>query len=139
MEEEGSTRITFLGDKHLTTEDFFAHKLRTISILGDINIDVRGSRESREPLRIEVFSVIGDTRIIIPRGMKVKNKLKNLLGDYELLRNAEESTPEQDPTEANGTCILEGFSLLGDISIQEEGSRKKGFLQKFFKGRGNRE
>ncbi|MFO7729663.1 MAG: LiaF-related protein [Spirochaetia bacterium] len=133
-EGDDDTKVTLIGDQHLTEEDFTNKKVQSLSILGDVNIDIRRFRNYEEPIRIKIFSVIGDTRIIIPRGMKVKNRFKSLLGDYELLRNNEESFQQESFEECRGTCILEGFSLLGDISIQEEGSKKKGFLQKFFKG-----
>jgi hypothetical protein len=132
-EESSDAKIVILGDQHLTAEDFCGKEIKTISIIGDVNIDIRRFRNSPEPVRIKIYSLIGDTRVIIPRGMKVKNRVKNLLGDYELVRNRPgDQPPEQQ--EDQGFCILEGFNLLGDISIQEEGSRKKGFLRNFFKG-----
>lgn len=118
----------------IAAEDFSNKKIRSLSILGDVNIDIRGFRNCEDPIRIKICSFIGDTRIIIPKGMKVKNRLKSLLGDYELVWNDEESLQSERFEESKGTCILEGFSILGDISIREEGSKKKGFLQQFFKG-----
>ncbi|MFW6274977.1 MAG: DUF1707 SHOCT-like domain-containing protein [Spirochaetota bacterium] len=131
------TKITLLGDQHLTAEDFSNKRIQSLSILGDVNIDIRRFRDCEEPIRIKIASLIGDTRIIIPRGMQVKNRLKSLLGDYELVRNEESDLQAGHVEESRGTCILEGFSLLGDISIREEGSKKKGFLQQFFKGWNN--
>ncbi len=128
------TKITIFGDQHLSAEDFNNKKVQSLSILGDVNIDIRRFRNYEEPIRIKISSFIGDTRIIIPRGMKVRNHLKSLLGDYKIVRNDEESSQDVGFEECRSTCILEGFSLLGDISIQEEGSKKKGFLQQFFKG-----
>ncbi len=133
-EANDETKITLLGDQHLTAEDFSNKRMQSLSILGDVNIDIRRFRNCEEPIRIKIYSIIGDTRIIIPRGMKVKNRFKSLLGDYEIVRNEDQSSQEESPDESSGTCILEGFSILGDISIREEGSKKKGFLKQFFKG-----
>ncbi|MBN2050738.1 MAG: DUF1707 and DUF2154 domain-containing protein [Spirochaetales bacterium] len=138
-EGDGDTKIAVLGDKHLTAEDFKDKRLQILSIVGDVNIDIRGFRHVVEPIHIKVHSFLGDTRVIIPRGMKVKNRFKSLIGDYELVRNeSPEGSPEGSLEEQRGICVLEGFSVLGDVSIQEEGSRKKGFLQKFFQGWRNR-
>ena len=134
---DDETKLTLIGDQHLTAEDFSNKRIQSLSILGDVNIDIRRFRNSEEPIRIKISSLIGDTRIIIPRGMKIKNRLKSLLGDYELVRNEEQSSHAGHIEESGGICILEGFSLLGDISIREEGSKKKGFLQQFFKGWNN--
>jgi len=134
---DDTVKVALIGDQHLSPEDFYKGRIQTLSILGDVNIDIRRFRNSRDPIRIKIHSFIGDTRIIIPRGMKVKNRLKSLLGDYELVRNDEQSPQEEGLEESKDACILEGFSLLGDISIREEGSRKKGFLQQFFKGWNN--
>lgn len=131
---DDETKITLLGDQHLTAEDFSNKRIQSFSVVGDVNIDIRRFRNCEEPIRIKISSLIGDTRIIIPRGMNVKNRLKSLLGDYELVRADEESLQSERFEESRGTCILEGFSLLGDISIREEGSKKKGFLKQFFKG-----
>ncbi len=132
-EGDDNIKMALLGDQHLTAEDFYRKEISTVSIIGDVNIDIRRFRNSEEPVRVKIYSLIGDTRIIIPRGMKVRNRLKSLLGDYELLRNEREDDGEGSFPVARGTCVLEGFSLLGDISIQEEGSREKGFLRNFFK------
>ncbi len=131
---DDNTKIALIGDQHLTAEDFSNKSIHSLSILGDVNIDIRRFRHCEEPIRIKISSLIGDTRIIIPRGMKVKNRLMSLLGDYELVRNDDENLQAAQFEESEGTCILEGFLLLGDISIREEGSKKKGFLQKFFRG-----
>ncbi len=131
---DDDTKLTIIGDQHLTAEDFSNSRMQSLSILGDVNIDIRRFRNSEEPVRIKLFSLIGDTRIIIPRGMKIKNRSKSLLGDYELVRNEEQSPQDERFEESTATCIIEGFSLLGDLSIREEGSKKKGFLQQFFKG-----
>ncbi len=135
QEGDGQTKIVILGDQHLTGEDFSGRAMKTLSIIGDVNIDVRRFRDSREPIRIKIYSIIGDTRIIIPKGMQVQNRLTNLLGDYKLVRNEEPADASSSVTtyhQSQGVCILEGFNLLGDISIREEGSKKKGFLKKFF-------
>ena len=134
IEKADETKITLIGDQHLTAEDFSNKRIQTLSILGDVNIDIRSFRSCEEPIRIKISSFIGDTRIIIPRGMKIHNRFKSLLGDYELVRSDEENVQEEHLEESKGTCILEGFSLLGDVSIREEGSKKKGFLKQFFKG-----
>lgn len=133
-EADDIAKVALIGDQHLGPENFYKGRIQTLSILGDINIDIRRFRNCQDPIRIKIHSFIGDIRIIIPRGMKVKNRLKSFLGDYKLVRNEEQSAQEKAFEESKGACILEGFSLLGDISIREEGSRKKGFLQQFFKG-----
>jgi hypothetical protein len=133
-EADDTAKVTLIGDQHLGPEDFYKGRIQPLSILGDINIDIRRFRNCEDPIHIKIRSFIGDTRIIIPRGMKVKYRLKSFLDDYKLVRNDEQSLQEEGLEESKGTCILEGFSLLGDISSREEGSRKKGFLQQFFKG-----
>ncbi len=136
-EAHDDTKITLIGDRHLTAEDFSGKRIQTLSILGDVNIDIRRFRHCEEPIRIKLYSFIGDTRVIIPRGMNVINRLKGFLGDYELIRNEEQIQQEGGFEDLPGTCILEGFSLLGDVSIREEGTKKKGFLRQFFKGSNN--
>lgn len=133
-EADDTAKVALIGDQHLGPEDFYKGRIQTLSILGDVNIDIRRFKTCEDPIHIKIHSFIGDTRIIIPRGMIVKNRLKSFLGDYKLVRNDEQSLQEEGLEESKGVCILEGFSLLGDISIREEGSRKKGFLQQFFKG-----
>ncbi len=134
FEADEDTKITLIGDQHLTAEDFSNGRIQSLSILGDVNIDIRRFRNSEGPIRIKIYSFIGDTRIIIPRGMKIQNRFKSLLGDYKLVRNEDQNSQVEQFEESIGTCILEGFSLLGDISIREEGSKKKSFLKQFFKG-----
>ena len=88
-------------------------------------------RPPREPVVLTVFSLLGDTTVIVPRGMRVRNKVVSLLGDNEYRESEEPEAPGAPASQ--GAVILRGFSLLGDIVIQEEGYQKPGFFRSLLK------
>ncbi len=119
------TKIAVIGDHTLSHEDFAGQRVRTVALIGDVKVHLESAPPSSPPFTIAVYSVIGDTTIVIPRGMRVKNRMINVLGDVEVRRNEDSRV---DGT--RGLCVLEGFAVIGDVTIVEEGYRKKGFFRK---------
>lgn len=128
---EVDTKLAIVGDQHIDHHSFETGAVRSIALVGDVTVHLERIPPRRDPVVLTVFSLIGDTTIIVPRGMRVRNKVVSLLGDNEY----RESVDPEDPGApgAQGTCILRGFSLLGDIVIQEEGYQKPGFFRSLLK------
>jgi len=124
-DESDELKLAIIGDQHLTAEDFSGKAMKTLSIIGDVSIDIRRFRNSVDPVCIKVYSLSGDTRIIIPRGMKIKNRMKSILGDYELVRNEEKSedSPEKRPTASSRKLGKIGRKVrpCGGIHLQVRG------------------
>jgi hypothetical protein len=128
---EVETKLAIVGDQHIDHHNFEAGSVRSIALVGDVTVHLERIPPRREPVVLTVFSLIGDTTVIVPRGMRVRNKVVSLLGDNEYHENTEPDVPEVPGS--HGTCILKGFSLLGDIVIQEEGYQKPGFFRSLLK------
>jgi hypothetical protein len=123
------TRVAIIGDQRLDHHDFLNGNVRTVSLIGDVKVHLEKMPRLAEPVVLTVFNLIGDTTLFIPQGMGVKNEVINILGDTEVLRH-----DESDVNGSGGLCIIRGFSLIGDITVKEEGYRKK----KFFRSRRNK-
>lgn len=128
---EVETKIAIVGDQHVDHHSFEAGEVRSIALVGDVTVHLERIPPRSDPVVLTVFSLIGDTTIIVPRGMRVRNKVVSVLGDTEYRESAESEATA--PSGSHGTCILRGFSLLGDIVIQEEGYKKPGFFRSLLK------
>ncbi len=118
------TRVAIIGDQRLDHHDFVNGHVRTLSLIGDVKVHLEKLPRRGEPVVLTVFNLIGDTTLTVPVGMRVKNEVVNILGDTRVLRHDESETHE-----TGNLCIIKGFSLIGDITVKEEGYRKKGFFR----------
>ncbi|MDA3951217.1 MAG: LiaF-related protein [Spirochaeta sp.] len=114
------TRLSIIGDCRIDHQDFGTGEVRTFALIGDVKADLENLPPLTEPVVLTVFSLIGDTKVIIPPGMRVENQLVNVIGDTELFRR--DGSVENS---AVGRCIIRGLSLIGDVKIVEAGYRKK--------------
>lgn len=114
------TRLSIIGDCRIDHQDFGTGEVRTIALIGDVKADLENLPLRADPVVLTVFSVIGDTKVTIPPGMRVENRLVNVIGDTELFRR-----DDSVDNSAVGQCIIRGVSLIGDVKIVEAGYRKK--------------
>lgn len=128
---EADTKPAIVGDQHVDHHSYEPGAIRSIALVGDVTVYLEPPPPGSDPVVLTVFSLIGDTTVIVPRGMSVRNKVVSLLGDTEY-RKSEEPEVAETPG-SQGTCILRGFSLLGDIVIQDEGYEKRGFFRSLLK------
>jgi hypothetical protein len=126
------TRFNVLGDQQIAVDAEDPAVVRSVSLLGDCTVDLRGLSGATGVFLVKVGSILGDTRIVVPRGTPVEFRLINVLGDQTIIKAGggkwrklmkklggaeprEESIPPPGPT-----VVVTGFKLLGDTEIVEE-------------------
>ncbi|MFP4383783.1 MAG: DUF1707 domain-containing protein [Spirochaetia bacterium] len=102
----------FMGDREILPHEFEDDTPVIITILGDQKIDLRTITD-RRTIILNNFSLIGDTKIILPPGYKFKKKHTTLLGDFKFRKRESIRLPEG----SRGTIIMKGFKLIGDVTV----------------------
>ena len=103
------TSFNLIGDGHITLRRDAPRVARTVSIIGDCNVDLRPLAGEPGAVLVKVVAFIGDTRIIVPRGTHVDLRLTNLIGDQTRAKQGggliEETRAEVRPCRRYGEAI----------------------------------
>ena len=127
------TQLNVLGDQHIALGRMDPRVVRSVSVIGDCAVDLRGLSGEGGVILVKIVALIGDTRIIVPRGTPVDIRLLNLIGDQkrkklggrQLKRLARQfgadDTHDPDVADRPGpTVVVTGVRLIGDTEILEE-------------------
>ncbi|MEM8925501.1 MAG: LiaF domain-containing protein [Actinomycetota bacterium] len=103
------SRFALVGDVKvggwLTVEE----DMTIISGVGDITVDLSSAAIGDGGVTVKTWSLVGDTRVIVPDGARVQVETISVLGD-----DAEAVTPPI----GNGPVVrVRSFSLIGDTSV----------------------
>jgi hypothetical protein len=125
------TRFNLLGDQHVAVSPADPAVVRSVSLLGDCEIDLRSLSGRPGAFLVKVAALLGDTTIIVPRGTPVDFRLISLLGDEKrvtggkglkkLAKRLGLGPREEDaqPPAPGPTVVVMGFKLLGDTQVIE--------------------
>jgi hypothetical protein len=118
---EPQYHFAVLGDRRVSADDLAGNDVRLISVIGDHVIDLSDMR-SGAVYEIQSYSLIGDTKIIVPPGVKVVKKMLSIVGDVKRKgpgRKGKPAAGRRESGSVTGTVVLRGFSLFGDVIIQD--------------------
>lgn len=95
------------------------------NIIGDTTIDLSAAAIPAEGLSITIFSLVGDTKVIVPDGVRVQNDSISLLGD-----DTDRLVP---PAPGRPIIRLRSYSAVGDVSVYSLSQVPEGKLRKFWR------
>ncbi|MBN9108252.1 MAG: DUF1707 and DUF2154 domain-containing protein [Pseudonocardia sp.] len=110
-----STLVSVIGDIRRRGRWGLRRKTTAILLIGDVELDLRGAvvtEQGTEPVTVDVWSVIGDTEVVVPDGVEAELVGFTLLGD----RRVDLAPVPRVP----GTPVvrIRVFSLLGDAKLR---------------------
>jgi hypothetical protein len=127
------TRFNLLGDLHVSVMPSEPRVLRAVSVLGDTKVDLRGLSGLPGAFLLKVATLLGDTKIYVPRGTKVVTHLFSLIGGQSqgrkntgfLARIAKGlggvlGKTEEPPRPPGPTVVVTGFKVLGNTKVIED-------------------
>jgi hypothetical protein len=104
--------LAFFDDRRYTGNWLTAKGARGATLLGDIVYDLRECDFSFGVGSLEVFAILGDVRVIVPRGLPVRTRVSRLLGDAVIDPDLSSDLRPGEPG-----LDLRIFSLLGDVKV----------------------
>ncbi len=120
--------FSLIGDFNITDADIGEEPVQMFNGIGDTIIDLRAIGDDRY-IEINQFSLIGDTKILVPEGMIVeKRNLIYVIGEFKRRKRRDLSKflgkltgkkiEEEPPKPPNQSVLrIKGFKLIGDFKI----------------------
>lgn len=120
--------VTIMGDVTRGGGHTLAAHTEIVSGLGDIKLDLTSMKLAAHDVVIDIKSVMGDIKIMVPEGIKVIDQTGRFLGDSKF--DGLVPTGPDAPT-----VTLIGFIILGDVKVY--GPEHVSFSKKLRKWFGN--
>lgn len=110
-----STLVSVIGDIRRRGRWALRRKTTAVLLIGDVELDMRGAivtEQGSEPVTVDVWSIIGDTDVVVPEGVEAELVGFSLLGD----RRVDLAPVPRVP----GTPVvrIRVFSLIGDAKLR---------------------
>ncbi|GJF07220.1 DUF1707 SHOCT-like domain-containing protein [Pseudonocardia sp. D17] len=110
-----STLVSVIGDIRRRGRWALRRKTTAVLLIGDVELDLRGAvvtEQGSEPVTVDVWSIIGDTDIVVPEGVEAELVGFTLLGDRRV------DLPPVPRVPGTPTVRIRVFSLLGDAKLR---------------------
>lgn len=105
-----------MGDRQLAGNWLSSDRVSSFTVMGSTKIDLREVDLPPGPLKIEVFTLMGETRIIVPRGLPVRMSAFALMAESRVDREVEQQTRG-----AESWVEVSGFAMMGELRVMAKG------------------
>lgn len=99
-----------MGERHLSGDWLSSNRVSSFTIMGSTKLDLRETLLAPGPTFIEVFTVMGETQIIVPKNIPVKMKAFAFMGESRTSREV-----SQQNRESQSWIEVSGFVFMGSI------------------------
>ncbi len=100
--------FVMFGDLEIRGQVSVTGSLRATNVIGDTTIDLSAA-ELGDDVTITISSVIGDTTVIVPDGVRASLEANTILGDRKVVLS--------DGREGSPIIRVNGLSLIGDVNL----------------------
>ncbi|WP_431473270.1 LiaF domain-containing protein [Ornithinimicrobium sp. W1665] len=114
--------VSAFGDLVRTGSWDAARKTVAYQVFGDSKLDLRQVLRPGETLEVELYSLFGSAKILVPEGTDVQIQGMTLLGDAraEVGAAATGTTPP-----SGGRLVVTGWSVFGDVRVRSVAAGEK--------------
>ena len=121
----GSTRtvtsvVSIMGDQRRTGRWRLPARLRSVSLMGDVELDLRSVITAEAEVEIRSYTLMGDLEVVVPDGVEVELAGFDLMGDRELRLAPVPRVP--------GTPLIRvrAYTVMGDVTVRSAGAGEPG-------------
>jgi len=108
----GASVACVMGDRHMTGDWLTGDRVESFTLMGSTKLDLRESALPPGRLKIDVFCLMGETKIIVPRGLPVRLNAFPFMGEAhaarDVARRIEPGSPYVD---------ISGFAMMGSLVV----------------------
>ncbi len=105
--------VCVMGDKHLAGDWLEAPRVTTFTCMGSTTIDFTNVRLPAGPVRLEIFLLMGDVKIVVPRGLPVRMNATAIMADSKV-RGEVSGRTEGAPSWID----VSGLAVMGSILVR---------------------
>lgn len=102
-----------MGDRNLTGNWLTSNKVSSFTVMGSTKLDLRDSDLPRGPINVEVFTLMGETRIIVPPGLPVRMNAFAFMAESTAHRSV-----NQQVHGADTWVEISGFVMMGSVVVK---------------------
>ncbi len=102
-----------MSDRTMTGDWLSSDQVSSFTVMGSTRLDLRDADLPAGPIRIEVFTLMGDTRIIVPPDLPVHLKAFAFMGDSKAGREVRQKTGG-----ARSWVEISGFVMMGSLTVR---------------------
>jgi len=101
-----------MGDRRLQGDWLNGDRVEAFTMMGSTTIDLRDVALPPDRLRIEAFVLMGETRVIVPRGLAVRMNVFPFMGEAHAKREVNQRVQPGEPH-----VVIEGFVMMGSLVV----------------------
>jgi len=102
-----------MSDRSMTGNWLSSDRVSAFTVMGSTKLDLRDVDLPSGPIRIEVFTLMGDTKIIVPSDLPVRLNAFAFMGDSKAGREVRQKTGG-----AESWVEISGFVMMGSLSVR---------------------
>ncbi|MFH2114892.1 MAG: LiaF domain-containing protein [Spirochaetota bacterium] len=102
-----------MGDRNLTGNWLTSNKVSSFTVMGSTKLDLRDSDLPLGPISVEVFTLMGETRIIVPPGLPVRMNAFAFMAESTAHRSV-----NQQVHGADTWVEISGFVMMGSVVVK---------------------
>lgn len=102
-----------MGDRNLTGNWLTSNKVSSFTVMGSTKLDLRDSDLPLGPINVEVFTLMGETRIIVPPGLPVRMNAFAFMAESTAHRSV-----NQQVHGAETWVEISGFVMMGSVVVK---------------------
>lgn len=101
-----------MSDRNLQGDWLTGDKVDSFTLMGSTKFDFRETTLPRGRVKIDAFCLMGDVKIIVPRGLPVKMTAFPFMADARVAHNVSRRVVPGEPY-----LEISGFVMMGDIQV----------------------
>lgn len=102
-----------MGDRNLTGNWLTSNKVSSFTVMGSTKLDLRDSDLPTGPINVEVFTLMGETKIIVPPGLPVRMNAFAFMAESTAHRSV-----NQQVHGADTWVEISGFVMMGSVVVK---------------------
>ena len=102
-----------MGDRNLTGNWLTSNKVSSFTVMGSTKLDLRDSDLPTGPINVEVFTLMGETKIIVPPGLPVRMNAFAFMAESTAHRSV-----NQQVHGAETWVEISGFVMMGSVVVK---------------------
>ncbi len=101
-----------MGERHMTGDWLNTDNVSSFTLMGSTTLDLRHTALPPGRLKIDAFTLMGEIKVIVPRGLPVKLSAFPFMGDARMAENVERRVVRSGPY-----VEISGFAMMGSIVV----------------------
>lgn len=101
-----------MGDRHMTGDWLTGDAVTSFTLMGSTTLDLRDTPLPAGRLRIDAFTLMGEIKVIVPRGVPVRMNVFPFMGEAKLAAGVERKIDRDGPW-----VEVSGFAMMASVVV----------------------